>query len=293
MPDRIFLALLFLALVACSPGADNKNTPSPTAALTAMPSLIPITTPTTARTATRSPSPTPTAFITPPAAGGAALVPILMYHHLADLGSNATPLDHTWTVSPRNFEAQMSWLAVQGFHTVTFPQLVAFLKRGQPLPARPVIITFDDGWAGGYTVAFRTLVKLNFVGTFFIYTNAIDHGQFMTWAQLQEMSAAGMEIGAHTLSHPHLRSLTPDAAYKEIADSRAILEKRLNRKVTTFAYPFGEYDSATVDLVKRAGFESAVTISPGYKQRTDEIFTLHRIRVTYETALEEFTKLLP
>jgi peptidoglycan/xylan/chitin deacetylase (PgdA/CDA1 family) len=293
MPVLLLLTLFCLALVACAPGSNETPTgPAPIASV-ATPSLLPMVTPTTTPTATRSPSPLPTAFITPPAAGGFALVPILMYHHLADLASNATPLDHTWTVSPSNFEAQMSWLAGKGFHTISFPQLVAFLKHGQPLPARPVIITFDDGWAEGYSVAFRTLVKHNLVGTFFVYTNAIDHRQFMTWAQLQEMSTAGMDIGSHTLSHPHLRSLTPDAAYKEIADSRALLEKRLNRQVTTFDYPFGEYDSATVDLVKRAGFESAVTISPGYKQRAEEILTLHRIRVTYEITLEEFSKLLP
>ncbi len=294
MRNCVFVAL-FLVLVACTTGPDDKSSQAPIVAPSLTPSPSPVATSTPANTATRppSPSPAPTAFITPPAAGGVALVPILMYHHLADLGGSGTPLDHTWTVSPGNLRAQMSWLAEKGFHTVSFPQLVAFFKRGQPLPARPVIITFDDGWAEGYSVAFRTLVSHNFVGTFFVNTNTIGHRQSVTWEQLEEMSAAGMDIGSHTLTHPHLRSLTPEAAYKEIADSRALLEKRLSRKVTTFDYPFGEYDNATIDLVKRAGFESAVTISPGYKQRAEEIYTLHRIRVTYETTLEEFSKLLP
>lgn len=298
----LFLALLLAVLLAGCAVATVVPTPAPSAPSTAgqvsAPTAIPntpavILTSTVAPTALPTLVPTATPLITPPGAGQAAIVPILMYHHLADLPANSSQLQLDWTVSPKNFESQMDWLAERGYHAVTIGQVAAHLKRNQPLPVKPIVISFDDGWADDYTVAFPILKKHNFSGTFYVYTNVLDHGQFLTWAQVQEMSAAGMDFESHTLSHPHLRKLTPEAATKEIADSKAILEERLGKPVTSFAYPFGEYNTAVIDLVKRAGFESAVTIAAGYKQRADEVYTLHRIRISYPDTLQDLAKRLP
>ena len=90
-----------------------------------------------------------------------------------------------------------------------------------------------------------------------------------------------MDIEAHTLTHPHLRELAPDEAMREISESKKVLEARLGKPVVAFAYPFGEYNASIVDMLKRAGFASAVTLAAGFNQRADELFTLHRIRVSY------------
>jgi peptidoglycan/xylan/chitin deacetylase (PgdA/CDA1 family) len=217
----------------------------------------------------------------------------LMYHNLADLPTNATELQLTWTVSPKSFDAQMGWLAQRGFHTISMAQLVAHLKRQQPLPVKPLVVSFDDGWEEQYVVAFPTLKRFGLGGTFFVYTNPLDHGLFMTWNQLQEMSVAGMDIQAHTLTHPHLRTLAPEMAQKEISESKAILEKRLGKPVVALSYPYGEYDASVIEMVKRAGLESAVTLAGGYRQRADELLTLHRIRVSYRDSLDEFIKRMP
>jgi peptidoglycan/xylan/chitin deacetylase (PgdA/CDA1 family) len=172
-------------------------------------------------------------------------------------------------------------------------QLVAHLKRQHPLPVNPIVISFDDGWAEHYTIAFPILRRLGLIGTFFVYTTPIDRNPYLSWTQVIEMSNAGMDIQAHSLTHPHLRTLVPEEAFKEIAESKRILEKRLGKPVVAFDYPFGEYDNAVIDLVKRAGFESAVSLAAGYKQRTDELFVLHRIRVSYLDTLEDFVKRLP
>jgi peptidoglycan/xylan/chitin deacetylase (PgdA/CDA1 family) len=289
-----------IALVFCAMAFAACASPTqPTTALTPTTQIVqvvatPLPTSTTPpATATPTVTPSPTAFATAPAAGDAGIVPILMYHHLADQPSNASELNLTWTVAPKNFDAQMNWLADRGFHTISMGQLLAYLKQRQPLPSKPIVISFDDGWEEQYVSAFPSLRKNNFIGTFFVYTTPIDHSQFLTWAQLQEMSAAGMDIQAHTLTHPHLRTLAPDAAFKEIADSKSILEKRLGKPVTFFDYPFGEYNAAIIDMLKRAGFEGAVTLAAGYKQRADELFTLHRIRVSYNDTLDDFAKRLP
>jgi len=244
-------------------------------------------------TATPKHTITATPFITPPATGQAAHIPILMYHHINDLPGNASELEQTWTVAPKNFEAQMSWLVQNGFHAITMAQLVAHLRDHQPLPAKPIVISFDDGWAEQYAIAFPILRQHGLIGTFFVYTNPIDRSLYLSWAQLQEMTLAGMDIQAHSLSHPHLRVLPADTAYKEIAESKAILEKRLGKPVLAFNYPFGEYNPAVIEMVRRAGYQSAVTLASGYKQRADALFTLQRIRISYNDSLDDLIKRLP
>lgn len=288
------MLVFFALLVACD--APLSSTPEATQPpqiiySIATPENTPTNIPATP-TPTRVP-PTPTAFATAPANGQPGIVPILMYHHLADLSSTASELVLTWTVAPKKFQAQMDWLSQQGYHTITMGQLVAYLRDRKPLPSKPIVITFDDGWLEQYVTAFPVLKKYNFIGTFFVYTNAIDHGQFMTWAQLQEMSSVGMDIQSHTQTHPHLRLLSADAAFKEISESKAIIEKRLGKPVTAFNYPDGEYNTAIIEMLKRAGYDSAVTIAAGYKQRANELYLLHRIRVSYKDSLDDFIKRLP
>ena len=291
MLSRLVALFLILAafLTACSPP------PQPTATPTAAFIIVPVVaTPEATLTPTATPTvaATPTAFVTAPAPGKAAVVPILMYHHIQDL-SGASELVETWTVAPGNFDAQMSLIAQRGFHAITMAQLVGQLRDGKPLPSKPIVISFDDGWAEQYTVAFPILKKHNLIGTFFVYTRPLDHAAYLSWAQLQEMTAAGMDIQAHTLTHPHLRELAPDEAMKEISESKKVLETRLGKPIVALAYPFGEYNASIIDMLKRAGFASAVTLAAGFNQRADELFTLHRIRVSYRDTLEDVAKRLP
>lgn len=287
----LLFLLLTMLIVAC--GAQPTPVPTPTSAIIQV-IVTPTFTPTISLpTMTPTRAATPTAFVTPPEVGDPTIVPILMYHHLADLPSDATELQLTWTVAPKNFDAQMNLLAQRGFHAITMAQLVAHLRDRQPLPAKPIVISFDDGWEEQYAVAFPILKKYGLRGTFFVYTNPLDHNQFLSWKQIDEMTAAGMDFQAHSLTHPHLRTLAPDAAFREISESKTILEKRLGKPVVAFSYPFGEYNDAVIQMVKRAGFSSAVTLAAGYKQRVDELFTLHRIRVSYNDTLEDFAKRLP
>jgi peptidoglycan/xylan/chitin deacetylase (PgdA/CDA1 family) len=291
MPIGLVISIALLTACSVSPATE---TPAPTPVVIVNPvTPTPVPQATSTLAPTRTIQPTPTAFVTPPVPGQAGIVPILMYHHLADLPKQASELDLTWTVAPKNFEQQMNLLAERGYHTISMAQLVAYLKKSQPLPTKPIVISFDDGWAQQYAAAFPILKKNSMIGTFFVYTNALDKSQFMTWKQVEEMSAAGMDIQSHTLTHPHLRQLAPEAAAKEIGDSKMALEKRLGKPVTAFDYPFGEYNTAVIDLVKKAGYESAVTIADGTKQRGDELYTLHRSRVTYTDTLQVFGSRMP
>jgi len=287
----IFLAL---GLTACAMPDPSPTVPLATAQIVpvvATPVAAASTTPTVAVKPTAVVVPTP--FVTAPAPGGDAIVPILMYHHIVDLPIDATQLQQDWTVTPKDFDAQMQWLARNGFRAVTMAQLVAHLKQRQPLPAKPVIISFDDGWEEQYSIAFPMMTKYGLSGTFFLYTQPLDHTQYMTWAQVRELAAGGMDIQSHSITHPHLRTMAPAAAFKEIAESKAVLEKRLGKPVSAFCYPFGEYNNTILEMVKRAGYAAAVTLASGYRQRADELYTLRRIRVSYRDSLDDFARRLP
>ncbi len=217
-----------------------------------------------------------------------------MYHHIKDLPAGASELDQTWTVTPKNFLAQMEWLAQHGYRTITIAQLIAHLKERAPLPAKPMVITFDDGWIEGYTIAFPSLKKHNFIGTYFAYTQPLDRSPlYLSWKQIEEMSAAGMDFQGHTLTHPHLTTLSPENATHEIVESKKMFEARLKKPVVAFAYPFGQFNSAIIDMLKRAGYESALTIDPGYRQRADRLYTLQRIRISYNETLNDLAAKLP
>src|SRR5438128_1572619 len=114
-------------------------------------------------------------------------VPILLYHHLQNLLPTASPLLRVWTISPQKLDSQVDWLAEHGFHTITMAQLVAHLKHQQPLPPKPIVLTFDDGWRDHYEVAFPILKKYKSIATFFIITDSVGHSAYMNWGQIQQM----------------------------------------------------------------------------------------------------------
>jgi len=225
--------------------------------------------------------------------GATTSIPIFLYHHVQELPDTADSALRRWSLTSEKFEAQISWFVQHGFHTITMAQLTAHLKHGQPLPPNPVVLTFDDGWKEHYTVVFPILMKYNFVGTFFITTDSVGHSAFVSWKQLQKMSTAGMDIQAHSLTHPHLDKLPSQEAFHEIIESKKMIESHLNKPVVVFAYPFGGYNDTVIQMVKRAGFESAATVSGinhGYIM--DKLYTLSRFAVAGDETVDDLAQKL-
>jgi len=216
-------------------------------------------------------------------------IPILMYHHLLDLEPDASEDLLSYSESPGDFAAQMAYLADQGYHTIHFSDLLAYFNEGRPLPEKPVIITFDDGWADCYTIAYPILQQHGMTATFFIPSNWIENVEgTLTWAQIQEMSQGGIEFGSHSVTHPYLTTSEPDALAWELEYSKQTLEERLGKPVTALAYPFGLYDQTVIEAVQKAGYTSAVTIDPGQWVSEENLFTLKRIGVPYWTDMNAF-----
>ncbi|MFA5363446.1 MAG: family 10 glycosylhydrolase [Candidatus Omnitrophota bacterium] len=217
-------------------------------------------------------------------------VPILLYHHIADLPAGAGRAQRRWTISPEKFDAQMGWVAQHGFHPVTMAQLNAYLKHGLPLPYKPIVISFDDGWKDQYRNAVPILKKYNFSATFFIITDSVGHSDYMNWEQVREMSDSGMDIEPHSHTHSRLSVLPPEQAWREISGSKRLLEDNLHKPVSVFAYPYGSYGEDVISMVKDAGFDSAVTVNGlngGYLFRADRSYVLSRYAVEGEDNLDD------
>lgn len=225
--------------------------------------------------------------------GRGAPIPVLMYHHLAELDADASESQRTWTVSPAAFEEQMRYLAASGYHTIVPTQLVAYLSAGEPLPTRPLVISMDDGYVDVYDVARPILAELALSGTLFIVPEYVGYGAYLSWEQLEELAAAGHAIGAHGYDHSNLRKASDAALLHQIKGARDLLAERLGVTVDAFCYPYGSYDERTLALLPEHGYTSGYTLNRSIYQTADDLLLINRILVDYETSIEAFRDCLP
>ena len=221
-------------------------------------------------------------------------VPILMYHRIDDLTPSLPSITRSLTVDPRDFAAQMRWLKVHRFHAITQRQLFTALERGKALPAKPVLITFDDGYRDVFSKAAPVLKRLGMPATAYVITERISGKDisFLTWGMLKGLERRGIEIGSHTVTHAELPSLPDSVALQELIRSRRALEEHLRHPVQWFAYPAGKFDEHSVQLVRQAGYVLAVTTRPGAVQRARDPLVLHRYEVLRTTTVAALAALL-
>jgi peptidoglycan/xylan/chitin deacetylase (PgdA/CDA1 family) len=260
-------ALASVALIAgCSPATIPANVP-PLGFVDGPPSMaaakpVPATPAPSAPGPTDSPSPrAPAESI--PVSGFALHVPILTYHVIAPWTIASSYALPNLAVSPELFDAQLRALSDAGWHSITVAELADLLAARTAPPPRTVVITIDDGHSDGATFALPILLKYHFVATFYVVAGRIGTPTNLTWSQIAQLVAAGMEIGDHTLDHVNLTRLSPADLRAQVLDAQAILASGLGAPPTTFAYPFGAFDAAVVDTIAQAGFTLAVTTEPG------------------------------
>jgi peptidoglycan/xylan/chitin deacetylase (PgdA/CDA1 family) len=204
-------------------------------------------------------------------------MPILVYHHVVPGSGSSSEEARLLFVTPEVFEQQLKYLKDNGYQSVSFDDLADCLETGMPLPRRPVILSFDDGWENQFTYAFPLLQKYQFTATFYVVTNYLDHQNFMALQQLKTMMAAGMTIGGHSRSHPALTGLDTARRWDEIAASKNWLQERLGVTINTFAYPYGSYNPGVVALVKAAGYRTARTVDFGTHYTAGDLETLQAL----------------
>ncbi len=297
--------LLQLAQVAGDAPLSRTITPtqSPfsTLTLTAVPTETPTITPSPTPTITQTPSPTNTPTVTrtrvpttPTSSPRVVKVPILMYHYVSTPPDPTDKIRLDLSVTPDAFETQMDQLAISGYHPVRLSDLSSYLLNGAPLPDKPIVLTFDDGYADNYTNAFQTLRNHKFTATFFVIAEFVDENRwgYMNWAQLAEMAKGGMEIGSHSLNHPDLYRKARAYQNNEIAGSKKMIEANLPTSVVSFSYPAGHYDANTLAALRASGYLAGVTEDAGERQSTDKIYEMRRIRVRGTYSIADFVRWL-
>ena len=204
-----------------------------------------------------------------------AVVPILIYHSIRPYVPSDTKGARRWIATPETLESELAWLRKNGYASVTFDALTARINGGAPLPPRPVIISFDDDWQSQYENAVPLLRKYGFTATFFVWVRAVGRAHHMTWDEIRELDAQGMEIGCHTLTHLILTKLKSDEQLRhEIVAAKDMIEARIGHPVTSLAYPFGQYDERVVEAAREAGFTSARSTWPGVFHTKDGLLSL-------------------
>jgi peptidoglycan/xylan/chitin deacetylase (PgdA/CDA1 family) len=232
---------------------------------------------------------------------GKKKVPILMYHSLS-CSSNAR--FKQFAVPPTRFAEQIAYLYDHKYTPITVTQLMQARSQNEnALPERPVVLTFDDGLAD-FLTALPVLQRYHFPATLYIATAFIGGTSrwlerereswrpMLTWQQVSEVSASGIECGAHTHSHPQLDTLTVARAKEEIERSKKLLEDHLGQEVLSFAYPFGYFTTRIRQLVREAGFHSSCAVRHAMSVENDNPFSLARLMVSGGMNQEEFAALL-
>lgn len=205
-------------------------------------------------------------------------VPILMYHVTTDPPANA-PFPDLY-VRASEFADQMHALKQAGYVAVTQQELWDAWHRGGPLPARAVVVSIDDGYRSNFLNARPVLRRLGWPAVLNLKVGNLSEPEYgLTDGQVKELIADGWEIDSHTIDHPDLTTVDAATLTREVAESRAELERRFGVPVNFFCYPAGRYDDAVVAAVERAGYLGATTVEPGLAQPDGSPFTLNRVRV--------------
>ena len=223
-----------------------------------------------------------------------SLIPILAYHSLDKSGS-------VISLSPEIFRYQMEFLHSRGYRVYTVSKYIKFIKEGGEITRPAVVLTFDDGFANFLTAAAPVLREYGYRGTIYVPANFIGRRSdftslvdltILSGNEIRHLSEEGFEIGSHSLSHSNLTALALDQARNEVVRSKEILEDLTGKEVRTFCYPRGDYNREIVELVKAAGYQSAVSLRPGNRNAAEDLYILNRITIGPRDSLTSFSMTL-
>jgi peptidoglycan/xylan/chitin deacetylase (PgdA/CDA1 family) len=220
-----------------------------------------------------------------------------MYHQVTPV---PTASFARYTVTARAFSAQMQWLALAGYTPLTLDGLLEGWSGRRALPQRPVVITFDDGFRDCVDFAVPALLRHGFSAVFFLVAGLVGQTSrwtlptcrvafpLMDWTTARGLTEAGMECGAHSMTHPPLADRPAAEWHEELAESRQLLQERLGREIRHLAYPFGSVDAGVRAAAEESGYASACTTENGLAASGDDRLMLRRVPVYGGDSLLDF-----
>lgn len=216
-------------------------------------------------------------------------VAVLMYHSVAP---HSTPAFSDFVVAPEQFEAQICALAAAGFTTITMSDLATARAAGHELPPRTVALTFDDGFLDFAEAALPILQAHSFTATLYMTTRFIGgssrwlapegeaNRRMLSWADLEAVAEAGVEIGAHSDTHPQLDLVSPQVLARELMVPKVTLEDRLGMPVSSMAYPFGYSTRHVRAMTAHLGYSNGCAVSDVVSTDEDHLYSIPRLTVT-------------
>ena len=214
-------------------------------------------------------------------------VPVLMYHLVSD---DVPAAFRDYTVTPRQFAGHVRTLRQFDYHSISPDDLLAARERRRPLPPRPVVITFDDGFRDCLRHAAPLLHDAGLGATMYVVAGLL--GKTSRWmepegvdlplvsvAEARELEQAGIACQSHALTHPSLARLGTPRIARELSESRRVLEDELGHEIRHLAYPHGSFDDRVRAEAEQAGYLSACTTQPGKVLPSDDALALPRVKI--------------
>ena len=225
------------------------------------------------------------------AAQAVPVLPIVMSPHVGNWGiarADWAP----WVVRPEDFVAQMDWLRAHGYRTVTFREWFAETAGGRRPDGKPVILSFDDGWAEHAGIARDLLEPRGMHAVLFVFTGAVgpkrNGSGYISWEELHELESRGHEVQSHTVSHGRLTQMLPAQVAWEMRESKSVIEREMRHPCQVVAYPYGDHDRATIQAAHDAGYELAVRADDDPASGPAHRLRMPRVRVGYGDGIEVF-----
>ncbi len=234
---------------------------------------------------------------------------ILLYHKIGKYPQNAK--FPGLYVAEEDFDRQIKYLKNTGYIFLTLSELKTVYDAGSLNLTSPTLgggkkkyaaITFDDGSKSVYSGGLKIMRNNGVKATVFMVSglvggvnewdmkNGENMDKMLDLSELEEMAGYGIEIGAHTMTHPHLTQILPEEAFNEISLSKKNLENLLGVSVNFFAYPYGDYNRETEKLVEKAGFYGACITKTGIVKKGSDFFALKRVAVRHNTGFLKFKR---
>lgn len=206
-------------------------------------------------------------------------VPVLCFHHIRELKPGQKPTESSYSVTPSQIAELMKTLKDSGYQTILPDQLYNYLVHDGPLPAKPVMLTFDDTDEEQFTIGNAYMKKYGFKGVFFIMTVSLNRPRYMTTDQLKQLSEEGNAVESHTWDHHMVTKYQGEDWDKQFVQPKKKIEGITGKSAEYFAYPFGLWNRAAFPELKKAGYKMAFSLA-SKMDSTDPLYTIRRMIVS-------------
>jgi peptidoglycan/xylan/chitin deacetylase (PgdA/CDA1 family) len=218
-------------------------------------------------------------------------IPVLMYHEVSSNNESKKNVRHMhpcYSLSEQHFEEQMEFLCQNNYKSLSLNSL--FNKDSNYKKA--VVITFDDGLEGNYNYAFPILKKYNITATIFIIVSQISSQNYLNWEQLDELCRSGISIQSHTMTHRPLKHLNVREVFYELAESKKIIEEKLDQCVNYLSLPHGSFHPNLLDIAKEIGYAGICSSAFGYVRPEAIDYIVGRIPIKNRHQLGVFKQII-